>query len=945
MKTNYRSALLLAGLFSCALMATAQQESIARKAQVSQEKIPSIINFSENSNARFAQASNNPESILGLPDGNKFVSVKQLTDNLGHTHNRYIQTFKGIEVAGGSASMNYSDSGQLLSLSNEAYIINDLNTTPTISAERAEQFAYNFFGADEYIQDKPLMAKAIGFNKEAPKLMILPILDGINPGELVTEFELVYAIEIFATQPEIKHNIVYVNANLGTIAWNQELLFHTGKYAHSSKKENTKNANVSIFAKKAAEAAFAEGIGATRYSGNRNIETTSTSSGFVLRDATRGGGINTFNSGNTNRYPNTDFRDNDNNWTAAEYDNQAKDNGALDAHWGAEITYDYWLETHNRNSYDGRGATINSWVHFNQSSGSSTGYDNAFWNGRNMTYGDGNNFDILTSIDVVAHEIGHAVCTNTANLAYRNESGALNEGFSDIWGAAVEFYGLQAGSNSAPSDRIWDIGEDLGRNLRSMSDPKSRRDPDTYLGTNWKPATPAQGCASPGRTNDQCGVHSNSGVLNHWFYILVVGKSGTNDAGDTYNVSGIGMDKAAKIAYRMESVYLTVNSNFADAREAGIQSAKDLYGASGAEEIATTNAFYAVNVGGAYSGGGNPDPDPDPNPADTEAPSTPGNLTGTSPTNTTIELEWEASTDNVGVVGYEVYLGADRLITTTTDTFANLTGATAGTTYSFKIRAIDAAGNGSEFSNIVTITAGSTPDVDTQAPTAPSNLVASDIQDTSVQLTWDAATDNVGVTGYQVWSGNNNLGTVTTLTEPVTGLVKGNSYTFRIKAVDAAGNVSDFSNSVEVTAGASNDICAGVAAYNRNIRYSIGDRVTFRGFLYERESTRWVNLGACGNSINGFIGQKENAIAPPFNVATSISFFPNPVNNGILNIAIDGSEEHAFYTINNLLGQVVQQGVIEGNRSTLNLDELITGIYMVEVRVGTEKFLNRIAIK
>jgi Zn-dependent metalloprotease len=95
-------------------------------------------------------------------------------------------------------------------------------------------------------------------------------------------------------------------------------------------------------------------------------------------------------------------------------------------------------------------------------------------------------------------------------------------------------------------------------------------------------------------------VHTNSGVLNHWFYILTIGKSGTNDIGNLYNVTGINIDKAAKIAYRLESVYLSANSTYANARTYGIQSATDLYGAGSPEVIATTNAFYAVGVGSAY---------------------------------------------------------------------------------------------------------------------------------------------------------------------------------------------------------------------------------------------------------------------------------------------------------------------------------------------------------
>jgi Zn-dependent metalloprotease len=98
------------------------------------------------------------------------------------------------------------------------------------------------------------------------------------------------------------------------------------------------------------------------------------------------------------------------------------------------------------------------------------------------------------------------------------------------------------------------------------------------------------------QANDYCGVHTNSGVLNHWFYILSIGKSGTNDVGSSYNVTGISIDKAARIAYRLESAYLSANSTFANARTYGIQSAVELYGEGSPEVIATTNAFMLLEL-------------------------------------------------------------------------------------------------------------------------------------------------------------------------------------------------------------------------------------------------------------------------------------------------------------------------------------------------------------
>jgi bacillolysin len=544
---------------------------------------------------------------------------------------------------------------------------------------------------------------------------------------------------------------------------------HLGEFSNGISQSNPGN----LLTKKNAMVVAANAD--TRYSGTQSIQTLLSGTSYILSDNTRGSGIQTFNmKKGTNYNTAVNFTDVDNNWTAAEFNNTNKDNGALDAHWGAEKTYDYWSTVHGRNSYNNAGAAIKSYVHY------STAYDNAYWNGSVMTYGDGSGtyFDILTSIDVAGHEIGHAVCSSTSNLAYQKESGAMNEAFSDIWGACIEYF-------AAPNKQRWLIGEDIERraghlSLRSMSNPKTELQPDTYGGTYWKTVS-----CTPTSANDYCGVHTNSGVLNHWFYILTEGKTGTNDIGSSYSVTGIGIDKAAKIAFRTESVYLTANSTYANARTYGIQSAIDLYGANSAEVIATTNAFYAVGVGAAYAG-----------PADTVAPTAPTTLAASGTTTTTTTLTWTASTDNVAVTGYNVYQGTTLLGTATTTSY-NVTGLTGATTYSFSVKAKDASGNLSASSNVVSVTT-LTPVPDTTAPTA-ATLLATGTTSTSTNLSWTGATDNVGVTGYDVYQGSTLKASVTTTSYAVTGLTASTSYSFYVVAKDAAGNLSPASNTVSVT--------------------------------------------------------------------------------------------------------------------------------------------------
>jgi hypothetical protein len=217
--------------------------------------------------------------------------------------------------------------------------------------------------------------------------------------------------------------------------------------------------------------------------------------------------------------------------------------------------------------------------------------NNAVWDkGRNcIVYGDGEtDFDILTSLDVVAHEFGHGVCFSTANLNLYGESGAINESLSDIWAACVENFAEEG-------KMIWIIGEDIERRpghfgLRFMYDPKATGQPDTYGGPNYSPDSK---------------VHVNSGIMNYWFYLLCGYSSGTgiNDLGNYYNVSSIDMSKAEKIVYLAETEYMTSNTGFYQARNYTITAASLLYGANSQEVISVTNAWYAVGVGDSYSSG------------------------------------------------------------------------------------------------------------------------------------------------------------------------------------------------------------------------------------------------------------------------------------------------------------------------------------------------------
>ncbi|WP_347590003.1 glycosyl hydrolase family 18 protein [Acrocarpospora sp. B8E8] len=203
---------------------------------------------------------------------------------------------------------------------------------------------------------------------------------------------------------------------------------------------------------------------------------------------------------------------------------------------------------------------------------------------------------------------------------------------------------------------------------------------------------------------------------------------------------------------------------------------------NGGANYATVSAI-AVTGGG---GGG-----------DTTAPSVPGNLRTTGVTSNSVSLAWNASTDNVGVTGYLIYRGG-TLVTTVTGTTYTDTGRAANTSYTYQVRARDAANNQSGLSNSVTATTTGGGG-DTTAPSVPGNLRSTGVTSNSVSLAWNASTDNVGVTGYLIYRGGTLVTTVTGTTYTDTGRAANTSYTYQVRARDAANNQSGLSNSVTAT--------------------------------------------------------------------------------------------------------------------------------------------------
>ena len=566
MTNKYSAAALL--LF--ATFASAQAQDAARIANkvVGNDGQLELVQFTAEGKAALRGLSGDQvlRQQLALTNADQMVQRTADTDQLGFVHQRFAQYYQGIRVEHADYLV-HSKGGTVESINGDFEKISGLSTTPSVSEKVALSQALNKVGAKKYMWQTG-EANAEAYQPTGELVIVRDARVENGPQVLAWKFN------VYAAAP-ISRAYVYVNAHSGDVVLTDNIIKH----------------------------AAATGTFATAYSGTRSFADGTTTGGYFLREGTtRGLGIETYNCKKGSSYTAaTDFVDADNSWT--EYNNANFDNVAGDAHVGAQATYDYWKNIHGRNSYDNAGAKIKSYIHFDDTPGDGVGYENAYWNGSVMTYGDGaSRFRPLTALDVCGHEIGHAVCEKTANLTYSNESGAMNEGLSDIWGASIEAYAVASlgfTSSGVKPKSTWLIGEEIDKAqaaLRSMSDPKSLGQPAYYKGVNWYAGTADNG-----------GVHTNSGVLNHWYYILTVGKSGTNEGGGVYSVTGVGIDAAAKITYRMESVYMTASSTYAQARTYAIQAATDLYGAGSAQVTAVTNAWFAVGVGAA-AGGTTPPP-------------------------------------------------------------------------------------------------------------------------------------------------------------------------------------------------------------------------------------------------------------------------------------------------------------------------------------------------
>lgn len=504
------------------------------------------VKLSPSQRASLLQAADDTRSAtadtLGLGSKEKLVVSNVVKDADGTVHTRYNRTYAGLPVLGGDLTVHESASGTFRGATRATNAtIKVPTTTAKVAASTAKSSALK-------------VAKADGAKKPAAKAPRKVVWAAGGTPVLAWE-SVVGGLQHDGTPSELH---VVTDAKTGQTLYEYE--------------------------------AVKNGTGNSQYSGTVTIGTSQSGGQYQMNDTTRGN-QKTYNLNRGTSGTGTLFTDADDTWGTGSPSNTQT--AGVDAHFGAQLTWDYYKSVHGRNGIRDDGVAAYSRVHY------SSGYVNAFWSDSCfcMTYGDGQgNSKPLTSIDVAAHEMTHGVTSNTANLNYSGESGGLNEATSDIFAAAVEFW---ADNSEDVGDYL--VGEKIdingnGTPLRYMDEPSKDGASKDY----WYSGI------------GNIDVHYSSGPANHFFYMLSEGSGAKTINGVSYNaptsdglpVPGIGRANAEKIWYKALSTYMQSNTNYAGARSTTLQAAADLFGSGSATYNTVANTWAAINVGERVPTGG-----------------------------------------------------------------------------------------------------------------------------------------------------------------------------------------------------------------------------------------------------------------------------------------------------------------------------------------------------
>ncbi|MBL0744698.1 M4 family metallopeptidase [Chryseolinea lacunae] len=484
----------------------------------------------------------NINTYFNIPAAFTFRETESNTDNLGMRHRLLAQYYNGLPVEGMGYRVHEKD-GFVTSANGRAVRQVNVDTHVLLGEEQA------FRLAAQYLQTKDTTVRA-------GKKLIVSKDFTLAP----ESFSIAYQFDIDVSLVERWR--VSVDARDGTLINKVSLV--NSCHIEEEKDEGPPPPY------------YSTGTGTSSYYGVRPIRIESTGYNWRLVGQTEHGGkIGTYDFRNASvivlqlgiPFTPSDI------YSSTKTFNDYYQRPGVSAHWSAEQTYEYYLNKHNRNSFDNNGGTITTYVHVD------VGMDNAFWTGKVLALGDGSNNNPLVELDVIGHELTHGVTQYEAKLQYSYESGALNESFSDIMAKAIEF-------DTFGDTATWQMGKYFRANgLRDLSNPNLKNQPDTYSGDLWY-----TGAADYG------GVHTNSGVQNFWFYLLSEGGSGVNDHQVSYSVNSIGIEAAAKIAYRNLTEYLGPQADYLDSRIGSLLATADLYGKNSTTYQEVDKAWDAVGV-------------------------------------------------------------------------------------------------------------------------------------------------------------------------------------------------------------------------------------------------------------------------------------------------------------------------------------------------------------
>lgn len=513
----------------------------------------------------------------------EFDIIKIKSDNSGKTHIKMQQRYHGIEVYGAEVVLNTNENG-VIRLFNGRYFPTPMidNIHPSISKTAAIETAKQKLSREIPIKALSEREKQLVAGDPATADLVIFHHD-LNPE---TE-RLAWKVTLIPNITTRRTLFVDAHSNEVVHEFNHVCQLDGGescRHEASSKRNPTKkqlqtNHTPTINSKSAANGP-AEADADDLFGINRTINTYEVSGNYYLVDAVRNMSrpsqssypndpvgaiwtIDAFNTAPQNNNFNYDHvvSSNNNNWNAT----------AVSAHHNAGKAYEYFENSHLRNSINGQGGNIISIINVTDENENSMG--NAFWNGQAMFYGNGDNafFPLARGLDVAGHEMAHGVVQATANLEYQGESGALNESMADVFGVLI--------------DRDdWKIGEDVVKTsvfssgaLRDLQNPNNGGSGLSSPG--WQPAHTSEQYHG---NQDNGGVHINSGIPNRAFFLLA---------------SNIGKNKAEKIYYKALDKYLVRSSQFIDMRLAVINAAEEIHGNNSSEAAAAASAFTNVGIG------------------------------------------------------------------------------------------------------------------------------------------------------------------------------------------------------------------------------------------------------------------------------------------------------------------------------------------------------------